>query len=181
MNRHDFRLFATDSPRSGLFVAGLILALLVTTTTGCSTNGSSSRPFASSSMPAKQAPASSKMAMMAKSTEASGMVCTVCSGKGMAKTVAGEANVENGVQVLRISLKDGRYVPNAFTVQASLPVRASFDGTATGCLGHPTFKSLGKAADVTKSSAAIDLGMLKPGTYKFSCAMGMNSGTITVQ
>jgi len=99
----------------------------------------------------------------------------------MVAPVQGEATVENGVQVVKISLKDGRYTPTAFTVAGSMPVKVSFEGTATGCLGHPMFKSLGKNADITKTSAALDLGTLKPGVYKFSCAMGMNTGTISVQ
>jgi plastocyanin domain-containing protein len=61
-------------------------------------------------------------------------------------------------------------------------VRVVFTGKAKGCLAKPTFKALGKSGDVTQSgSASIDLGVLKPGTYTWTCAMGMNSGTITVR
>jgi plastocyanin domain-containing protein len=121
------------------------------------------------------------MASMAKNATATGMKCLECSKGGKAAPVAGSATVENGVQVIKISLKDGQYVPNQFTVQSSMPVKVSFEGTATDCLGHPTFRSLNKTADLTTAPATLDLGTLKPGTYKFSCAMGMNSGTISVQ
>jgi len=146
---------------------------------GCSSS-SGSVPKASPAAPAAM-PASPKMAGMKKSDPAKGMVCTECSGKGMPKSITGAASVENGVQVLHIALKDGQYAPNVFVVKATMPVSASFEGTATGCLGHPMFTSPGKKTDVTKSSATVDLGTLATGTYKFTCAMGMNVGSITVQ
>jgi hypothetical protein len=62
-----------------------------------------------------------------------------------------------------------------------MPVGATFSGGAKGCLAHPTFKSLGKKADVTTGSGSVDLGTLKPGVYQFSCGMGVNVGSITVR
>jgi len=160
-----------------------LLAILVAAAlcaTGCS---ASSAPHAQNGFSGMK-PAStttSKMASMAKDGTAKGMVCAECSGHGKAAPVAGTATVENGVQLVKISLKAGRYVPSEFTIQSSMPVRVSFEGTATGCLGHPTFKSLNKTADIAAAPASLDLGTLKPGAYNFSCAMGMNSGTISVQ
>lgn len=173
----------TTAPRvvARVALAGLILVALALATAGCSSAATGPNMAAKPAMPAKATPATSKMSGMAKSTNATGMVCIECSGKGMPARVSGQPTVTNGVQIVTIALKDGQFTPNAFTVQAGMPVKVSFEGTATGCLGHPMFESLGKKADVTKSPASLDLGTLKPGAYKFSCAMGMNAGTITVQ
>jgi plastocyanin len=173
--------------RSVLLLAlALVLALGALAATGCSqaANSGSATPAttASKSTPANMAStASSKASVMAKSSDPSAMMCAQCSKKIKPTAVVGSAAVENGTQVVKISIKDGTYIPNTFTVKAGMPVTVSFEGTATGCLGHPTFKSLNKVADATKSSASLNLGTLAPGTYKFACSMGMNAGTLTVQ
>lgn len=188
MDRHCSAKQRAHETATVLSAALLALAIAALVMSGCSSMGASGSqaPTASGSgsMSAKQAStASSKMSGMSTgSKDATGMVCAECSGgAGKVAPVKGEATVEGGVQVVRISLKDGRYTPTAFTLQASMPVKVMFDGTASDCLGHPMFQSLGRKADLSKGPASLDLGTLKPGTYKFSCAMGRNTGTISVQ
>jgi hypothetical protein len=166
----------------------LSLAVAALSIAGCSakaTPASTKAPTTSgsTSMMAQQASAkSSKMpGMSTSSKDATGQVCAECAGDGKPCQVKGQATVENGVQVVAIALKGGYYTPNNFTVKANMPVRVTFSGAAKGCLAHPTFKSLGKKADVTTGSASLDLGTLKPGVYQFSCGMGVNIGSITVQ
>lgn len=109
-------------------------------------------------------------------------VCAVCNKKGMPPKTVGTAVEENGTQVLDVGFVNGYYSPNTFTVKAGMPIKVVFTGKAKGCLAKPQFASLNKKADVTKTgSATIDLGTLKTGTYTFTCAMGMNAGTITVE
>jgi len=72
-------------------------------------------------------------------------------------------------------------VPNEFTAQAGLPVTVVFSGTAEGCLAEPEFPDLGVKADLSTGSATMELGVLEPGTYPFTCSMGVNEGHITVQ
>jgi len=89
--------------------------------------------------------------------------------------------VEDGVQVLKVGLADGYYAPNNFTVQAGMPVTVVFTGSAEGCLAEPEFPGLGLKGDMSGGSATFDLGQLRPGKYTFTCSMGVNVGTITVE
>ena len=95
--------------------------------------------------------------------------------------VVGEATVEDGVQVLNVGLVSGYYAPNTFTVEAGAPVRVVFTGRAEGCLAEPEFAKLGLKGDMSSGSATLDLGSLKPGTYTFTCSMGVNEGTVTAR
>lgn len=115
-------------------------------------------------------------------TAADVQLCGECSKKVMSPMVKGEPVVQAGTQVLKVDLVNGYYSPNRFTVKSGMPVQVVFTGTAKGCLAKPMFKALGKKTDLTATgTGTIDLGTLKPGTYKFTCAMGMNGGMITVQ
>jgi plastocyanin domain-containing protein len=115
-------------------------------------------------------------------TDPSVQVCAECAGKGKGASVAGTAVVKNGVQVVDIAIQGGYYVPNKITVKAGMPVQVVFTGKAKGCIAKPMFKSLGKKGDVTATgTAALDLGTLQPGSYAFTCAMGMGDGQIVAQ
>ena len=116
------------------------------------------------------------------SPSAKAQICASCWGDGSPDpTVAGVTEVEDGVQVLRVGLVDGYYEPNEFTVRAGLPVTVIFTGRAEGCLAEPEFPELGVKADLTSGEATVDLGPLDPGTYSFTCSMGVNEGTITAE
>ena len=94
----------------------------------------------------------------------------------------GLAQVVDGVQVLDVGLVDGYYRPNRFTVRTGLPVTVVFTGWAEDCLGQPEFPELGLKGDLSKTGQAVsELGRLEPGTYTFTCSMGVNEGRITVQ
>ena len=159
-------------------VAVLAFALAAVATTACTSanTGASSTPATKSAQSAVVANAA------AVSTASDVQTCSECDGKGMPPKVDGQAMTQGGTQIVSISFVDGHYSPNVITAKAGMPIKVVFTGSAKGCLAKPTFKSLGKSTDVTRTgTAAIDLGTLKPGVYKFTCAMGMNAGTITVQ
>jgi hypothetical protein len=108
--------------------------------------------------------------------------CANCAGKGMAPMVDGTVGMSGGMQVVSIGVKNGYYDPNQFMAKSGVPIKVVFTGKAMGCLGKPQFKSLGKKADFTASgTATIELGALEPGTYEFTCGMGMTGGKIVVQ
>lgn len=119
--------------------------------------------------------------MTATATTASDVrVCYECDTGKMPDQSSGTAVMENGVQVVKLAIKGGTYVPNIITVKAGMPVKALFSGKAKGCLATPTFKALGRSIDLTgMATGTIDLGTLKAGTNKSTCGMGMNAGTIT--
>ena len=109
-------------------------------------------------------------------------ICTSCwAGDTPDPQVVGETVVEGGVQILKVGLVGGYYAPNVFTVRAALPVTVVFTGRAEGCLAHPEFPELGVKADMSSGTATAALGRLSPGTYSFTCSMGVNEGTITVK
>jgi Cupredoxin-like domain len=110
--------------------------------------------------------------------------CTSCwVDKGApAPAFAGQTRLEDGVQVLEVGLVGGYYRPNRFTVQAGVPVKVVFTGWAEDCLGQPEFPELGLKGDLSKTGQAVfPLGPLEPGTYTFTCAMGVNEGKITAE
>ena len=110
--------------------------------------------------------------------------CTSCwVDKGApAPAVAGVTRLEDGVQLLEVDLEGGYYRPNRFTVRAGVPVKVVFTGWAEDCLGQPEFPELGLKGDLSSTGRAVfPLGVLDPGTYTFTCAMGVNEGRITVE
>lgn len=164
----------------------MLTAAAVVFSAGCASHYGGMQPTTStSSGKALSSEALSSKVASSKVATASGdptaQSCAGCSTKSKAPVVVGTPTDENGVQVLNIGVLGGFYSPNHFTVKADVPVTARFSGKAKGCLGHPVFSSLGKKADLTRGDATVNLGVLKPGTYKFSCSMGMGAGTIDVQ
>jgi hypothetical protein len=93
----------------------------------------------------------------------------------------GQTTLVDGVQVLNVGLVGGYYRPNRFTVQAGVPVKVVFTGYAQDCLGQPEFPELGLKGDLSSGQAVFPLGELEPGTYQFTCSMGVNEGEITAE
>lgn len=86
----------------------------------------------------------------------------------------------DGVQRFNIDASSGDYVPNAITAKAGAPVSITFS-QAQGCTGRLVFPDFGIAADLSQGPKTFDLGVLKPGTYQWSCGMNMKHGVLTVQ
>jgi hypothetical protein len=130
-----------------------------------------------------ESPAATGVPVAAGSPTGPPQTCTSCwVDKGApAPAVKGETAIEDGVQILRVGLVGGYYRPNRFTAQAGLPVTVEFTGRAQDCLAHPEFPELGVKGDMSSGRAVFPLGELKPGTYTFTCSMGVNEGRITVQ
>ena len=158
----------------------LAIALVASTVLvfGCAVTPSASAPASPTSAVATVAPSTTGTATAASDVQ----VCTECSGKGMPAKLKGTATVKGGIQVIDVAIVNGAYAPNVITAQAGIETQVVFTGKAKGCLAKPTFKSLGKSGDLTTTGmATVDLGVLTRGVYKFTCAMGMNASTITVQ
>lgn len=161
--------------RTIVVVAVLGIALAAA---GCSGGSSSGSGYGAAPATPASAPTQATSAVATAAVQ----TCLECGTKKMPAMVVGSAQVVNGVQVVNVAIQGGTYVPNKITVKAGMPVQVVFAGSAKGCLAKPMFKSLGKNGDVTASGAAtIDLGALPKGTYKFTCAMGMNAGSIIAQ
>ena len=160
-----------------IVLIGLVMALtvMVAVVTGCS------------SQPTVQEPATSAQPMEAASQDQTGedmmaeMTCAMCN-KGAPAVEKGTATEENGVQVVRITLKDGYYSPNEITLKAGMPAKLIFTGEAKDCSGKPKIAELNKQADFTQTGeATMDLGTLSAGTYKLTCGMGSAGGNLVVK
>ncbi len=149
-------------------LVGFVIALTVMTAlvTGCSSQPAAPEPAAESQM------GGGEMAEMS---------CPMCN-VGAPAVEKGSATEEDGVQVVRITLKDGYYSPNEITLDAGMPAKLIFTGEAKDCSGKPKIEALNKQADFTQTGeATMDLGTLEAGTYPLTCGMSSAGGSVIVQ
>jgi plastocyanin len=89
----------------------------------------------------------------------------------------------NGKQVIKMNASSNGYTPNYFKVKAGVPVRWEINDTGTsGCTNAIISRSLFDGQiDLTPGQVSVkEFTPEKAGKYKFSCWMGMISGTIEV-
>ncbi|MGP3979833.1 urease accessory protein UreH domain-containing protein [Streptomyces sp. KR80] len=106
-------------------------------------------------------------------------------GSGGGETSAPAAPVRidaSGKQVVTLTVTDF-YVPTQFTAKAGVPTTLVLHGQDSGgCARAFTIPELGVSEIVKRNGdTTVDLGTRKPGALRFSCAMGMQTGTITFQ
>ncbi|MET9514343.1 sulfite exporter TauE/SafE family protein [Streptomyces sp. NPDC002994] len=85
----------------------------------------------------------------------------------------------SGKQIVTLTVTDF-YVPTQFTAEAGVPTTLVLRGNDSGgCARAFTIPELGVSEIVKRDGdTEVDLGTRKPGTLLFSCAMGMQTGTI---
>jgi len=91
--------------------------------------------------------------------------------------------IVNGKQILKMSASSSGYRPNYLKVKAGIPVRWEIiDKGSSGCTNAIISKGLfsGEIALTPGQTSIKEFTPEKPGKYKFSCWMGMVSGTIEV-
>lgn len=89
----------------------------------------------------------------------------------------------NGKQVIKIKASSTGYIPNRITMRANTPTRWEVTDTGTsGCTNAIISRSLFEGQiDLTPGTTSFkEFTSPKPGKYKFSCWMGMVSGTVEV-
>ena len=64
--------------------------------------------------------------------------------------------------------------------QAKVPITLVV-GKGEGCAAGFLVPALGVNVDNSRGPVSIDVGILEPGTYTFSCGMGMIEGRLTVR
>jgi plastocyanin len=94
----------------------------------------------------------------------------------------GLAPIVNGKQILKMDASAYGYDPNEFKVRAGLPVKweirnKGVSGCTNGIISHSLFPD---QIRIDKDLVIKEFTPEKPGKYKFSCWMGMVSGTIRV-
>ncbi len=93
----------------------------------------------------------------------------------------GGMTVDGNTQVMNM-IVDGGYQPSQFTIKAGMPTRWEVDGTkAAGCTSVLVSRQLGieKLLAAGPNTIAFTAPQ-QPGTYQFSCSMGMYRGQITI-
>ncbi|MFI5520517.1 sulfite exporter TauE/SafE family protein [Streptomyces platensis] len=88
----------------------------------------------------------------------------------------------SGRQIVTVTVTEV-YDPHQFTAKAGVPTTLVLHGQgANGCARAFTIPELGVREIVEQDGdTKIDLGKRKPGTLRFSCAMGMKTGAINFQ
>lgn len=96
------------------------------------------------------------------------------------KPKAMHINVE---QTISIMVKDGTYQPAALEVPAGRALTLNFTRhDATPCAEKVLFADLGLGADLPLGkTTSVQLPALKPGSYEFTCQMGMYRGHLIVE
>jgi len=89
----------------------------------------------------------------------------------------------DGVQQLVITVRPRSYTPAHLAARAGVPTRLVFHSAgATGCTSAVVFPSLGVERMLpANGDTVVDVGTLRAGTHRYSCAMGMYGGTIEAQ
>jgi len=93
------------------------------------------------------------------------------------------APIISGKQVIKMNAASTGYSPNYFKVKAGITVRWEITDTGTsGCTNAVISKSLFEGSiDLTPGQVSVkEFTVEKAGVYKFSCWMGMITGTIEV-
>lgn len=91
--------------------------------------------------------------------------------------------IVDGKQILKMNASSSGYSPNYLKVRAGVPVRWEVTDTGTsGCTNAIISKSLFSGSiDLTPGQVSVkEFTPEKPGKYKFSCWMGMVTGTMEV-
>jgi len=160
-----------------MIFVGLVMALTVVAVavTGCASESTTQEP----AMNAEPMESASQDQMGEGAMPA--MTCPMCL-DGAPAVEKGVATEEDGVQVVRITLKEGYYSPNEIELKAGMPAKLIFTGDAKDCSGKPMIAELNMKADFTDTGeATMDLGTLSAGTYKLTCGMGSDGGSLVVR
>jgi sulfite exporter TauE/SafE/copper chaperone CopZ len=90
---------------------------------------------------------------------------------------------EGSEQVVQMEVTSGLdYIPDVITVKAGLPIKWEVYGAnRMGCASTLVIPNLRQTFRLRPGYNELALGPLEPGTYPFTCSMGMTSGTLIVQ
>ncbi len=102
------------------------------------------------------------------------------SGSGKENPNVAKAVIQDGVQVINMTVSNKGFTPNSFYVQKEIPVKWIIDGVELNtCNNAIIIPSIDKEIKINKSENIIEF-MPKDSDMKFSCWMGMINGVIKV-
>ena len=88
---------------------------------------------------------------------------------------------EGDYQKIVLGIKNYNYYPNTVEVKSNQSVRIYLDKSVVGCYRSFTIRELGIAKYLKTPEEYVEFTPTTPGTYGFSCSMGMGRGTIIVE
>lgn len=107
-----------------------------------------------------------------------------CCGSGAQAPAAAkapkQAEVGGNVQKIAVDVSKGYYDPSSIVLKAGVPAEITFS-QSSGCTQIVQSQDLNFSADLGQGPQTVKLAALQPGTYTFTCGMGMVSGQIVVK
>lgn len=94
--------------------------------------------------------------------------------------VSKQPDVSGGAQRFAVDTASGKFVPNAITAKAGVPIEIAFGPGGNACAAKATFEFANVAQDTT-GGGTVKLPALAAGTYEWTAACGDTGGVITVQ
>lgn len=91
-----------------------------------------------------------------------------------------QPDVSGGTQRFAVETAGGKFVPNAITAKAGVPIEIAFGAGGNACSAKATFDFADVVQDTT-AGGTVKLPALQPGTYEWIAACGDTGGVITVQ
>lgn len=89
--------------------------------------------------------------------------------------------IVDGIQIVKMEQRGNGYFPNKFTVKKGVPVRWVINATdAYTCASYIVVPKLGVKRALELGENIITFTPQEVGTLRFTCSMGMYSGTFTV-
>lgn len=91
------------------------------------------------------------------------------------------SNGSNSVPEIHVRVRGG-YIPDTVHAEIGAPTRIVFHREeSSACSEQVVFPAFGKSAMLPEGTdVAVDLPPAEPGTYEFTCAMGMLRGRLVV-
>lgn len=98
------------------------------------------------------------------------------------ENVVGSVDPNSGdFQEVVLGFKNYNYFPNTVTVEVNKPVRIYLDKSVYGCFRSFTIRDFGISKYLQTEKDYVEFTPTKPGSYTFSCSMGMGTGTLIVK
>jgi plastocyanin len=89
-------------------------------------------------------------------------------------------SVQTDAQKVSVGIGPGGYMPSTVNVQAGRRISLTV-ARGVGCSAGFAIPKLGISADNSRGPATIGLPALQPGTYRFTCGMGMLTGYLVAK
>ncbi len=92
------------------------------------------------------------------------------------------SKIQNGYQIVQMTVNKYGYSPNVFTLKKGMPVKWIINGeNVFGCQGYLVAPKLGVQKTLAYGENIIEFTPVEEGTINFSCGMGMYRGRFEVK